>query len=267
MREDQMRRVSIDCALKVVRGDSIEQDVADAAVRLVGADAGFGFTEMPLNPVSVHTVRLTFSGAEPMPQRSLVGAITRLSKHPTLGRADPGGGSANRLSDYVDLHRFWDTDLWWYFHGHVNGRYGATVSFGIHNGTAMFVGGQRMHTDFDSDDLAVLDAAREPLTSALAFRAALDRAADQLAQHVQGRDSRLTAREADVVSLVSRGWTNQHIGRTLGITERTVRKHLSNAFEKLHVSSRAAAAATWTRSLADQAQRGRTDRARSADGA
>jgi DNA-binding NarL/FixJ family response regulator len=67
--------------------------------------------------------------------------------------------------------------------------------------------------------------------------------------------------------LRSRGWTNQHIGRTLGITERTVRKHLSNAFEKLHVSSRAAAAATWTRSLADQAQRGRTDRARSADGA
>lgn len=40
MREDQMRRVSIDCALKVARGDSIDQDVADAGVRLVGADAG-----------------------------------------------------------------------------------------------------------------------------------------------------------------------------------------------------------------------------------
>ena len=256
-----MRRVSIDCALKVARGDSIEQDVADAAVRLVGADAGFGFTEMPLNPVSMRTVQLTFSGAQPMPQHSLVGAITRLSKHPTLGGADPGGGSANRLSDYVDLHRFWDTDLWWCFHGHVKGRYGASVSFGIHNGTAMFLGGQRVHTDFDSDDLAVLDAAREPLTSALAFRAALDRAAGQLTERVKEHDFRLTAREADVVSLVSRGWTNYRIGHTLGITERTVRKHISNAFEKLHVSSRAAAAATWTQSLAGQPERVRTDRA------
>lgn len=34
---------------------------------------------MPLNPVSMRTVQLTFSGAQPMPQHSLVGAITRLS--------------------------------------------------------------------------------------------------------------------------------------------------------------------------------------------
>ena len=150
-----------------------------------------------------------------------------------------------------DLHRFWDTDLWWYFHGHVNGRYGASVSFGIHNCTAMFLGGQRVHTDFDSDDWRcwMPPASRSPRRSRFARHSIA--LADQLTEHVQGPDSRLTAREADVVSLVSRGWTNQHIGRTLGITERTVRKHLSNAFEKLHVSSRAAAAATWTRSLAD----------------
>ena len=130
-----------------------------------------------------------------------------------------------------------------------------TARWGFTGGRAHFLGTQRTARDFDAEDMAVLDASREPMTAALAFRAALDRAAARLRSVVpadQAADpaARLTSREADVLALVARGWTNQHAGHTLGITERTVRKHLSSAYLKLGVSSRAAAAATWAHSLA-----------------
>jgi DNA-binding NarL/FixJ family response regulator len=53
----------------------------------------------------------------------------------------------------------------------------------------------------------------------------------------------LSAREAEVVRLVARGQTNREIAAALGISERTVDRHVSNILAKLDVSSRAAATA------------------------
>jgi DNA-binding NarL/FixJ family response regulator len=55
--------------------------------------------------------------------------------------------------------------------------------------------------------------------------------------------SPLTARELQVLTLVARGSTNRAIGVALGLSERTVDRHVSNIFAKLGVSSRAAATA------------------------
>ncbi len=48
----------------------------------------------------------------------------------------------------------------------------------------------------------------------------------------------LTARERDVVALVAEGMRNEEVGRRLGISEKTVRNHLTAAFQKLGVSGR-----------------------------
>jgi DNA-binding NarL/FixJ family response regulator len=48
----------------------------------------------------------------------------------------------------------------------------------------------------------------------------------------------LTAREAEVVRLVSRGMTNKAIASELGISPRTVEGHLNHVFEKLGTNSR-----------------------------
>ena len=53
----------------------------------------------------------------------------------------------------------------------------------------------------------------------------------------------LSAREAEVLGLVAAGHTNRAIAAALGISERTVDRHVSNIFTKLGVSSRAAATA------------------------
>lgn len=48
----------------------------------------------------------------------------------------------------------------------------------------------------------------------------------------------LTPREREVLRLVTRGWTNAQMADELGISERTVRHHLSNIYDKLEVRSR-----------------------------
>ena len=53
----------------------------------------------------------------------------------------------------------------------------------------------------------------------------------------------LTPREMEVLGLVRQGFTNDEIGRLLGISERTARAHMGTIMEKLHASDRAAAVA------------------------
>jgi len=48
----------------------------------------------------------------------------------------------------------------------------------------------------------------------------------------------LTRREVEVLSLVSRGWTNRTVARTLWVTDETVKFHLSNIYRKLGVANR-----------------------------
>jgi DNA-binding NarL/FixJ family response regulator len=53
----------------------------------------------------------------------------------------------------------------------------------------------------------------------------------------------LTARELQVLGLVATGKTNRAIAAELVISEKTVARHVSNIFDKIAVSSRAAATA------------------------
>jgi DNA-binding CsgD family transcriptional regulator len=55
-------------------------------------------------------------------------------------------------------------------------------------------------------------------------------------------DRGLTARETDVLVLVARGRSNRDTAAILGVSPRTVQKHLENCFRKLGVSDRSAAA-------------------------
>ncbi len=57
------------------------------------------------------------------------------------------------------------------------------------------------------------------------------------------RKAGLTSREADVLLWITRGKSNAEIGEVLGISFRTVKKHLEHIFAKLRTRSRLAASA------------------------
>jgi DNA-binding NarL/FixJ family response regulator len=73
-------------------------------------------------------------------------------------------------------------------------------------------------------DLRRLDAAARPAAAA-------------------GDTSSLTRREIEVLRLVATGVTNRAVAQRLGISEKTVARHVSNIFTKLGLSTRAAATA------------------------
>jgi DNA-binding NarL/FixJ family response regulator len=61
--------------------------------------------------------------------------------------------------------------------------------------------------------------------------------------------SPLSDREEQVLAMVGEGLQNKHIARRLGITERTVKAHLTNIFQRLGVVDRTQAA-LWSQSRA-----------------
>jgi DNA-binding NarL/FixJ family response regulator len=60
--------------------------------------------------------------------------------------------------------------------------------------------------------------------------------------------SDLTARELQTLELLAQGSTNKQIAESLSISDHTVRHHVNNIMEKLHVSDRTEAVATALRS-------------------
>lgn len=66
---------------------------------------------------------------------------------------------------------------------------------------------------------------------------AIQRLAAPVTTEPDGR-ARLTRREWEVIEAVGLGLRNRAIGRTLGISDKTVKSHLNHIFTKLHVQSR-----------------------------
>ena len=137
------------------------------------------------------------------------------------------------------------------------GRYPLGAAFVYQPDELAFIGLHRIKRDFDDDEVADLRELQHVLAEASAFRRMLDDAVRDMTLQTPGRTALLswpgltsedylpTRREAEVLALVVDGWTNQQIGTRLGISERTVRKHLSAVYEQAGVSGRAAAAGWW----------------------
>ena len=291
MRTDDMVRLGVSCAALAVRGEDYRQQLADGMQRILDVDAGIGVAQWDLGNDEITPESLmTVAGSLPLTVESAKAALAVVPEHPLWSRPDFAFTGATRVSDLTCLEAFWEQPAWELVHGIDDGRYPAMTSLGWHSDRIVFVGAQRRRVDFSDEDMEVLDAIREPLISALAFRSALDRATRRLqrlrvvdnpahddghaevaaaeAAAAAGTESGtvadrlapihrlpapaatataapLTQREREVLALVAAGWTNLRVGRLLGITERTVRKHLGNVYDKLAVSGRTSAATWW----------------------
>ncbi len=65
---------------------------------------------------------------------------------------------------------------------------------------------------------------------------------DQLSKGEGGAEDRLTARETEVLLLIARGYSNKEIAAALQVSEKTIKTHVSNILQKLHLSDRTQAA-------------------------
>ena len=100
----------------------------------------------------------------------------------------------------------------------------------------------------------------EPATLRDAVRAAADghvpldpRVAGALLPHVANPADKLSAREKEVLLLVTEGLANKQIAQALSIAERTVKAHLGNVYRHIGVVDRTSAA-MWARDHLDPAE-------------
>lgn len=92
----------------------------------------------------------------------------------------------------------------------------------------------RVSPDFAQHDVAVAEALRPRIGRALARFGSANL-----------RREKVSPREADVLDLLCRGLTDRQIATRLGISPRTVDKHLEHAYVKLGVRCRVQAATRW----------------------
>jgi DNA-binding CsgD family transcriptional regulator len=102
-----------------------------------------------------------------------------------------------------------------------------------------FVLNRKRH-DFGERDIERLELVREGLGSL--YRHARMMSGARLASFESNASRwQLTARECEVLQWLARGKTDRDIGEILGISPRTVHKHLQRSYQKLGVETRTAA--------------------------
>ncbi|HEX8207871.1 MAG TPA: helix-turn-helix transcriptional regulator [Solirubrobacteraceae bacterium] len=154
-------------------------------------------------------------------------------------------GRAYRFSDVTTRDELEATRVWQEFYGPLGVNH--QIAFTLPNEpdhVLAFVLSRR-NRDFTDEERDLLNEARPFLVQA--YRNALEHAARGAAANADLaaalHDAGLTAREAQVMELVARGGSNRDAAEHLGVSGRTVEKHLERAFRKLGATSRSAAAA------------------------
>ena len=113
------------------------------------------------------------------------------------------------------------------------------------SGSVVHVSLWRVERPFGERDHQLLSLLRPYVAAAAVIVGCPNGVADQ-----HQADVDLTSREAQVLSLVTDGATNKDVARQLGISARTVQKHLEHIYDKVGTHRRTAAASWFANRLA-----------------
>jgi DNA-binding CsgD family transcriptional regulator len=176
---------------------------------------------------------MVYTGEPIGPMTPEIRAAHRRLKHEDPLRPAEG---AQTLTDFASVRDFRRTE----FYALVNRPLGVEYMLQLYldpRHTDARLEFDRVDADFGKRDRKVLDLLVPHFRQFL--RAATRRPAED------GRAAELTSREREVIVHVAEGRTNDEIGRLLGISTHTVRKHLENAYEKLGTHTRTGAVAAF----------------------
>jgi DNA-binding CsgD family transcriptional regulator len=144
-----------------------------------------------------------------------------------------------KVSDVLSQREFHRTELYQYVSSSVGIEDMFRLWLASEDGGGVRLEFDRPRRDFSERDRDVLDVLLPHLTQLHKQAAARRRVPLRLTRTFE----KLTPREQEILELVAEGRTNKEISALLWISSGTVRKHLENAFEKLEVHTRTAAAA------------------------
>ena len=147
-------------------------------------------------------------------------------------------GGAWRISDSVPLTAFRDRPVYSEYYRGLGIDHVVAVPIIANPRLVMSFVLNRRGRDFADSECALLDRIRPSLASL--YRFAVARAAPPAGIGTPGVP--LTPREEEVLSWVAAGKSDRQVAALVGASVRTVQKHLANAYVKLGVENRTAAA-------------------------
>ncbi|HTT95479.1 MAG TPA: LuxR C-terminal-related transcriptional regulator [Solirubrobacterales bacterium] len=162
-------------------------------------------------------------------------------------------GRAYRFSDVITVEEYHRLDLYRHVYGPMGVEHQIAFTLPATPGRILAIALSRNDPDYSDEERDLINQARPFLIQA--WRNAIEHTAlrDEVAARAPGSrlpstvpadafgDHDLTAREADVLVLVARGRSNRDAAAILGISTRTVQKHLEHCYRKLGVGDRSAA--------------------------
>lgn len=243
MDQSSLLRTGLDIADSILGGDPTwPRQLVEGLDVAMGADT-VGFAAWPRG--SFLETRSENTGGPPLSMEERRMWVGQLQSYPffraLLARREM---RAIRTSDCVDSMRdFRRSDVYNDLLAPRAARYQANFAL-LDADELAIVGLYRYAHDFDPTEIQALEVARRPIAAALAYRNAVE-AIDGLIPDRQAGEEKLTNREQDVLALVAGGSTNLQIAHRLGITERTVRKHIEGIYQHLRINNRVAAARWW----------------------
>jgi DNA-binding CsgD family transcriptional regulator len=138
-----------------------------------------------------------------------------------------GGGVTQRISDCLPLARFRESALYNDYYRRIRIDHAMALPIFVRDGLLVSFVLNRSRRDFSDRERTLLDLLRPHLA--------------RLYRRTRVAD-RLSAREGEVLHWIAQGKSDAQIGAILGISARTVQKHLQNLYAKLGVENRTAAA-------------------------
>jgi DNA-binding CsgD family transcriptional regulator len=240
MGQVDLRRVlsAVGAAAEATTEEEFADAVLASAVAVVGADSAV------VTEVGGPVLRVWSWPKEFLPTERQV-AFERLNRDepwPLATHTRAGFERPVRISDFFDRRQYQRLAIYGELLRLLEVDHQVAFSLPMGRTRLLCVAVDRQGRDFTEADLDRLDALRRPLL-ANAIRIG------QLHARVVIEDGSgpvaLTRRESDVLSLVTGGLANDQIGRRLGISARTVNKHLEHIYAKIGVRNRTEATARW----------------------
>ena len=220
--------------------DGFAELVLPGLDRVVGSDV-LTYNEVGPAAGQVHYTDYPAGTLAPATQKIFAAHV---HEHPVINyyRAT-GSGQAMKISDFLSQRQFHRLGLYAEFFRPIPVEHQIAISMLGPGGDVIGIALNRGRSDFTDTERAVLGLLRGPLMTGLLRARNRQQAHSALSTTRPDSLATLTDREIQVLELVALGRTNAAIAHTLGVSPRTVAKHLEHIYRKLGVASRAAAAA------------------------
>jgi DNA-binding CsgD family transcriptional regulator len=232
----------------IARAAAEGTDVMVDALRILDHHVGGSvFSVSSLIVADQVSAEVALRGARPLSDPEYAEWQRLIGTHPYFAHLLSNSPRTSRLTDVVDLERFEQTELYQALLRPRGSRYQTAMPLVQAPGELLLLSVWREDRDFSDAEIESLERFRAVLAAGLGFR----RAVESLELIAARPDSeplssyRLTRRQQQVAALVELGLTNRQIGIRLGLTERTVRKHIADLFQKLGCDSRTLIAVRW----------------------